>query len=103
VPQVPRGKFFTKIVKVDLFRIGMFSAMLVMVIMMREPCSKGASDLINSLTPPIDAGRPQYQLIELNDEEIRKRFGGPLFDGGPAVADAVEANADDKVGDKNLK
>jgi hypothetical protein len=83
VPQVPRGRLF-RLTGPDMFRVGLFSILLLAVIMLRKPCSDGVARFVGTFDPPPDAGAaaPAMHLEHLSEDEIRQRFPGG-FDAGP--------------------
>lgn len=76
IPKLPRGRFFSKLTLLDLFRIGLFAILLVAVLMMRKPCADGVANLFDMLAGPPDAG-PELRYERLTDEELRERLGAP--------------------------
>lgn len=85
LPRGKPGRALLRVRGVDLMRIAMFATLLVMILVMRQPCADGVARFIGSFDQ-VDAGPSQAEGVRsdprigefrrLTDEEIRAIFNG---------------------------
>ena len=87
VPRLPRGRWF-RISRADLFRIGMFTTLLIAVIALRRPCADGVASFVGSYEPDAAPSPrpPTLRYEHLSEEQIRQRFPRGAIDAGVAPA-----------------
>jgi hypothetical protein len=73
VPRLPR-KFFGRLMMRDLFKIAFTALALVMVIMLRKPCSEGTASFFRNFDAPPDAAPPPLPYRRLTPDEIERTF-----------------------------